>query len=326
MLILLCSVRLVVRSPPFHGGCTGSNPVPSTMKIVVTGGSGLLGTYLQKEMDAIYLNSSQYDLTNETDVQVMFQTLKPDVVIHLSAKACGMFDNMSRPLYFLEENVLMNTLMIKYSRLYNVKKFIGTLSTCIYPDVVDHYPLLETDLHYGLPHVNNIAYGYAKRLMGVHIDVSKKQGLDYSYIIPSNLYGLYESGDITNKHFLGALLDKIKTANQTGSDFITVLGTGSPLRQFTYAKDVAKIIKLIVDNDVSENMNVGTHENLSIKQMTEMALVATDSTHLRIEWDTSKEDGQYRKDVDCSILYKNFPNFKFTNFIDGVKETYHRLS
>ena len=231
-------------------------------------------------------------------------------------------------IWFDKKNSLI--LKVVYSRMgnweYKVKKFIGTLSTCIYPDVVDHYPLLETDLHYGLPHVNNIAYGYAKRLMGVHIDVSKKQGLDYSYIIPSNLYGVYESGDITNKHFLGALLDKIKTAIQTGSDFITVLGTGAPLRQFTYAKDVAKIIKLIVDNDVSENMNVGTHENLSIKQMTEMALVATDSTHLRIEWDTSKEDGQYRKDVDCSLLNKNFPNFKFTNFIDGVKETYYRLS
>ena len=315
----------MVRSRPFHGRSTGSNPVPSTMKIVVTGGSGLLGSYLQKEMDAVYLNSSQYDLTFEGDVNEMFRDHNPDVVIHLAAKAGGMFDNMSRPLYFLEENVMMNTFMVKYAREYGVKKFIGTLSTCIYPDVVDHYPLIETDLHYGLPHVNNIAYGYAKRLMGVHIDVSKKQGLDYSYIIPSNLYGVYESGDITNKHFLGALLDKIKTANKSGSDYITVLGTGDPLRQFTYAQDVAKIIKLLVDNNISENMNIGTHENLSIKEMVDLSLIATNSTHLKVEWDTTKEDGQYRKDVDCSILYKNFPDFKFTNFIDGVRETYNQL-
>ena len=295
------------------------------MKIVVTGGSGLLGTYLQKEMDAVYLNSSQYDLTFEEDVNEMFRDHNPDVVVHLAAKAGGMYDNMKRPLFFLEENVMMNTLMLKYAREYGVKKFIGTLSTCIYPDVVDHYPLVETDLHNGLPHVNNIAYGYAKRLMGVHIDVSKKQGLDYSYVIPSNLYGVYESGDITNKHFLGALLDKIKTANETDSDHITVLGTGSPLRQFTFAKDVAKVIKLIVENNVSDNMNIGTPQNLSIKQMTEMALIATDSTHLRIEWDTTKEDGQYRKDVDCTVLNKNFPNFQFTDFIDGVREVYKEL-
>jgi GDP-L-fucose synthase len=295
------------------------------MKIVVTGGSGLLGSYLQKEMEAVYLNSSQYDLTFEGDVNEMFRDHNPDVVVHLAAKAGGMYDNMKRPLFFLEENVMMNTLMLQYSREYGVKKFIGTLSTCIYPDVVDHYPLVETDLHNGLPHVNNIAYGYAKRLMGVHIDISKKQGLDYSYVIPSNLYGVYESGDITNKHFLGALLDKIKTANETGSDHITVLGTGSPLRQFTFAKDVAKVIKLIVENNVSDNMNIGTPQNLSIKQMTEMALIATDSTHLRIEWDTTKEDGQYRKDVDCKVLNKNFPDFQFTDFIDGVREVYKEL-
>jgi GDP-L-fucose synthase len=295
------------------------------MKIVVTGGSGLLGTYLQKEMDAVYLNSSQYDLTFEEDVNEMFRDHNPDVVVHLAAKAGGMYDNMKRPLFFLEENVMMNTLMLKYAREYGVKKFIGTLSTCIYPDIVDHYPLVETDLHNGLPHVNNIAYGYAKRLMGVHIDISKKQGLDYSYVIPSNLYGVYESGDITNKHFLGALLDKIKTANETDSDHITVLGTGSPLRQFTFAKDVAKVIKLIVENNVSDNMNIGTPQNLSIKQMTEMALIATDSTHLRIEWDTTKEDGQYRKDVDCTVLNKNFPDFQFTDFIDGVREVYKEL-
>jgi GDP-L-fucose synthase len=295
------------------------------MKIVVTGGSGLLGSYLQKEMEAVYLNSSQYDLTFEGDVNEMFRDHNPDVVVHLAAKAGGMYDNMKRPLFFLEENVMMNTLMLQYSREYGVKKFIGTLSTCIYPDVVDHYPLVETDLHNGLPHVNNIAYGYAKRLMGVHIDISKKQGLDYSYVIPSNLYGVYESGDITNKHFLGALLDKIKTANETDSDHITVLGTGAPLRQFTFAKDVAKVIKLIVENNVSDNMNIGTPQNLSIKQMAEMALIATDSTHLRIEWDTTKEDGQYRKDVDCTVLNKNFPDFQFTDFIDGVREVYNEL-
>ena len=295
------------------------------MKIVVTGGSGLLGTYLQKEMDAIFLNSSQYDLTNETDVQSMFQTLKPDVIVHLAAKAGGMYDNMLRPFYFLEENVMMNTLMIKYAREYGIKKFIGTLSTCIYPDVVDHYPLVESDLHSGLPHINNIAYGYAKRLMGVHIDVARRQGMDYSYIIPSNLYGVYEHGDITNKHFLGALLEKIKIANEINSDHITVLGTGAPLRQFTYAKDVAKVISLIVDFNVSQNMNIGTPENLSIKEMTELALIATDSTHLRVEWDSTKEDGQYRKDVDNKIISTYFPSFKFTKFLDGVREVYNEL-
>ena len=295
------------------------------MKIVVTGGSGLLGSYLQHEMDAVYLNSSQYDLTFEGDVHEMYRDHRPDVVVHLAAKAGGMFDNIERPFYFLEENVLMNTQMVKLAREYGVKKFIGTLSTCIYPDVVDHYPLVESDLHSGIPHQNHIGYAYAKRLHGVHLDIAKRQGLDYSYIIPSNLYGIYETGDITRKHFLGAILDKIKHANETGSDYITVLGTGAPLRQFTYAKDVAKVIKLIVENGVSDNMNIGTPENLSILDMTMIALEATDSTHLKIELDTTKDDGQYRKDVDCAVLKKNFPDFEFTKLVDGIREVYNEL-
>ena len=172
----------------------------------------------------------------------------------------------------------------------------------------------------------NEGYALAKIAGAKSVEsVAKQDSLDWKVLIPSNLYGVYESGDITNKHFLGALLEKIKTANENGSDHITVLGTGAPLRQFTYAKDVAKIIKLIVDNNISENMNVGTHENLSIKEMVDLSLTVTNSTHLKVEWDTTKEDGQYRKDVDCSKLYKNFPDFKFTNFIDGVRETYNQL-
>lgn len=295
------------------------------MKIVVTGGYGLLGTYLQKEMDAIYVRSSDFDLTKENDVIKLFETHSPDVIVHLAAKAGGMFDNIERPFFFLEENVLMNTLLMKYSRLYNVKKFLGTLSTCIYPDVVKEYPIKETDLHDGMPHEFNLAYGYGKRLMGVHIDIARKKGLNYSYIIPSNLYGLYEHGDITRKHFLGALLDKIHNANKNGEDKITVLGDGSPLRQFTYSKDVAKVIKLIIENDVRDNMNIGTPENLSIAEMTRLALIATNSEHLQVEWDTSKPNGQYRKDVDIQVLMKNFPDFQFTSFVDGVREVYDNL-
>ena len=295
------------------------------MRIVVTGGSGLLGTYLQNEIDAIFLSSSQYDLTDEQAVIKMFLEQKPDVLIHLAAKAGGMYDNMSRPFYFLEENVLMNTFIVKYAREFKVKKFVGALSTCIYQDVSDHYPLVEEDLYQGVPHENHLGYGYAKRLLGVHINIAKKQGLNFSYVVPSNLYGLYEHGDITRKHFLGALLDKILTANKMGADKIEVLGDGTPLRQFTYAKDVSEIIGLIVKYDVKENLNIATHENLSIAEMTRLALEASESTHLNVEWDTTKSNGQYRKDVSTEKLMNIFPNYQFTSFYDGVKLVYEQL-
>lgn len=295
------------------------------MKIVVTGGTGLVGSYLQKQIDGVYLNSRDFDLTRESDVIKMYETHKPDVVIHLAAKVGGIIDNITKPFEYYEENVLMNTFLVKYARLYKVGKFVGTLSSCIYPDVSDHYPLYEKDLHNSIPNENNFGYGYAKRLLGVHIDIAKKQGLNYSYIIPSNLYGEYETGDSTTKHFVGALLDKIYQANKNGDDHITLFGDGSPLRQFTYAKDVAEILKLIVTYDVKENMNISTTENLTIDQLAKLALQATESTHLKIKYDTTKPNGQYRKDISIDTFKNIFPNYEFTSYIDGIKTTYNSL-
>ena len=125
------------------------------MSIIVTGGTGLVGKYLQQRLDATYLSSKEYDLTKEQDVERMYQTYSPKTVIHLAAKVGGITDNINNPFDYFEDNVLMNTFMLKYARKYNVTKFLGVLSSCIYPDVSNHYPLLEEDLHLNLPNENN---------------------------------------------------------------------------------------------------------------------------------------------------------------------------
>lgn len=295
------------------------------MKIVVTGGTGLVGQYLQKEIDAIYLSSKDYDLTNEIDTVKMFSKHQPDIIIHLAARVGGIIDNINNPFEYYEDNVMMNTNLVKYSRIFKVKKFVGTLSSCIYPDVSDHYPLVESDLHKDLPNENNFGYGYAKRLLGVHIDIAKKLRYNYSYIIPSNLYGEYEHGDTSRKHFVGALLDKIIKAKQNGDSKITLFGDGTPLRQFTFAKDIAEIIKLIITYDIKENMNVSTDENFSIDTLARLALKATDSEHLSIEYDNTKPNGQYRKDINCDTFKNLFPQYKFTSYIEGIKKTYNSI-
>lgn len=295
------------------------------MRILVTGGTGLVGSYLQKSVDAVYICSKDFDLTKETEVERMYKEHRPEVVIHLAAKVGGIMDNISKPFEYYEENLLMNTFVVKYARLNAVKKFVGVLSSCIYPDVCEKYPMKETDLHLNLPNENNFGYGYAKRVLGVHIEIAKKAGLNYSYVIPSNLYGEYESGDSMSKHFVGALLDKIAFAKKNNQDRIQLFGDGSPLRQFTFAKDVADILKLVVEHDVQENINVSTEENLSIDRLARLALEATDSGHLRIDYDSSKPNGQYRKDVSIDTFKKLFPNYKFTPYIEGVKKTFYAI-
>lgn len=295
------------------------------MKLLVTGGTGLVGLYMQQQIDGIYVGSKDFDLTNESDVIKMYEIHKPTVVVHLAAKVGGIMENISNPFEFYEKNVLMNTLLVKHARLFGVNKFIGTLSSCIYPDISSHYPLVESDLHSGLPNENNFAYGYAKRLLGIHIDIARKQGLNYSYIIPSNLYGEYEDGSSFSKHFIGALLDKILIANKTGADKIILFGDGTPLRQFTFAKDIAEILKLIIRFDIKENMNLGIKDNLSIDEIAKIALKATGSENLKIEYDTSKPNGQYRKDISTDIFNNIFSNYEFTSYFDGIKKTYNFL-
>jgi nucleoside-diphosphate-sugar epimerase len=157
------------------------------------------------------------------------------------------------------------------------------------------------------------------------ITIAKKQGLNYSYIIPSNLYGEFEHGDVSRKHFVGALLEKIHIAKQQANDSITLFGDGTPLRQFTFAKDVAEILDLIIKDDIQENLNVSTPSNFSIDFMAREALEATDAQDIRIIYDTSKPNGQMRKDIDTAKFKNIFSNYEFTPYIKGIKQTYNTL-
>jgi GDP-L-fucose synthase len=293
-------------------------------KILITGGSGLVGKYLKKILpEATYISSKDYDLTTEDGVKRMFLKYKPDTVVHLAARVGGIIDNINHPAEYFTQNVLMNTLLIEYSRIFGVKKFIGILSTCIYPDVARKYPMDESMLHEGPPTITNFSYGYSKRSMGAQIDAYNLQyNLNYQYLIPCNLYGIEDKDDENKSHFIASLIKKINYAKNNNSDNITLFGDGTPLRQFMYAGDFAEIIKQTIEKDVTESFNVATEENLSIKQMAEIALNVTDSKNIKIEWDTTKPNGQFRKDVSIDKFKNLFPNFEFTHLSEGIKLVY----
>jgi GDP-L-fucose synthase len=296
------------------------------MKILVTGGSGMVGKSLKKYLpDATYVSSQNYALTSEMQVSWMFNNIQPDVVIHLAARVGGIIDNITYPADYFDENITMNTLVLKYAQQHNVKRFIGILSTCIYPDVVESYPITEDMLHLGPPAKTNFSYGYAKRALAVQIEAYNQQyGTQYQYLTPCNLYGEYDKyGD--NSHFIAALIKKIHTAKINNEDKITLFGDGSPLRQFMHSDDLAYIIKYCLDNDIYDNMNVAIDENLSITEMAQIALKACDAEHVKIEYDTTKPNGQYRKDVSSKILKSKIPSFNPINLYDGIKQTYNYL-
>ncbi len=292
-------------------------------KIICTGGSGMVGKSLKKIMpNVIYLSSKDYDLTSSLEVEKMFKDLNPDCVIHLAAKVGGILDNINKPAEYFTKNILMNTLILEYAHKNKVNRFISTLSTCIYPDKSELYPMKENKLHDGQPTPTNYEYGYAKRCLAVQTDAYNKQyDTKYQYLIPCNLYGEFDKyGD--NSHFIAALIKKIHFAKKNGDDKIVLFGTGKPLRQFMHSDDLARVIKQCLENDIYENMNVATEENLSIKQMAEIALDACGANNLTIHFDSAYPDGQYRKDVSIDLLKRTIPDFTTIDLYSGIKQTY----
>jgi len=294
-------------------------------KIIVTGGSGLVGKHLKEILpNAIYLSSKDCDLTDINKVKWLISSHNPDIVVHLAARVGGIQDNLKYPADYFDDNILINTNIVKVCKEYNVKRFIGILSTCIYPSVVDNYPMKEEDLFIGPPPPSNFSYGYAKRCLAVQIDAYNKQfGTKYNYLIPCNLYGDYDNmHDESKMHFITALLNKIRNSKDKT---LHLLGTGKPLRQFMYAGDLAAIIKLVIDNDITENFNVSPNFNYSIDEMAKIALEVTEKDY-EIIYDRPDLDGQFRKDVSNNKLLKIFPLFKFTGLKEGLKQVYDKIS
>ena len=242
-------------------------------RILVTGGTGMVGKHLKKLLpDAVYVGS-EFDLRDWSVTDSLLSRIKPNCVIHLAAKVGGIQDNLAKPAEFFDDNILINTHILKASHKHDVSKFVGILSTCIYPDNGNGgatYPMKEEDMFLGPPAPTNFSYGYAKRCLAVQIEAYNQQyGTKYSYLTPCNLYSELDNFENGQKmHFITALLKKIKDSNMT----ISLLGSGRPLRQFMYAGDLARVINEVILKDISESFNVAPDYNYSIDDMAKMAL------------------------------------------------------
>lgn len=299
-------------------------------EILITGGTSMVGKHLKNYLPhATYIGSKEYDLRELQQVKNMYEKYRPKKVIHLAAKVGGIMNNINNPVAFFEDNILMNTHVLAQAHAYGVERFTGILSTCVYPDKVPDYfyPMREVRLHDGPPTPTNFSYGYAKRCLAVQIDTYNKQfNTKYNYLIPTNLYSEHDHFTGDKAHFVSSLVHKIAIAKQEGKDYITLFGTGQPLRQFMYADDLARVINNCIKEDITDSFNVCNDENWSIRSIAYIALKACDAEHLEIKWDTSKPDGQYRKDASNTRLKTIMPDFQFTSLEVGIKLTYNLYS
>ena len=296
------------------------------MGILVTGGSGLIGTYLKEILpEATYVSSKDFNLVKQEEVSLMFKKIKPTTVIHLAALVGGIHHNIQEPVRYFEENILMNTFVLRESFKNNVKHFTGILSSCIYPNDINEFPIKEDKLLIGAPHEDLFSYSYAKRCMAIQIDMyNKKHETKYNYLIPCNLYGEFDKFDPIEGHFVGALIEKLINAKKNHEKTITLFGDGTPFRQFMHAKDVANIIKMMIMNNKYHNMNIATDENYTVDAIAKIALRACDAEDISIMYDKNKPNGQMRKDIEISKLNKYFPKFLPIKLEKGIKEIYQK--
>jgi len=297
------------------------------MIILVTGGTSTVGKHLKKILQplsqAIYHSSDNCDLSNYDQTLKAFQEISPDIIIHLAGVVGGIQDNIDRPVDYLEQNLLINTNVIKAAHKAGVDRLIALSSTCAYPDKVDTYPMIEEDVFKGPPTPTNFGYAYSKRCMISLIEAYNKQyNTNYCYITPSNLYSELDTHKNKKAHYVTALLDKIIEQEKLGGTTLKLLGTGKPLRQFTYAGDVAAIIKMMAHDSINESFNISNPETYSIHELATITLKALDKENWNIVYDSPELDGQYRKDVSIARMKEIIPNYTFTKFAEGIKKVY----
>lgn len=293
--------------------------------ILITGGSGMVGHALKSIISSStdryhFISSKDYDLTNIEQTKQMFETIKPDYVIHLAAYVGGLFRNMEQKINMFEKNLIINYNIVKYSHEYGIKKLIACLSTCIFPDKVV-YPITEDQLHNGAPHDSNNAYAYAKRMLEFHISLYRNQYNDnFMCIIPTNIYGEYDNFNLHDAHVIPALIHQCYLAVQNNNDFI-VKGTGVPLRQFIYSKDLANIIiKLLYSDKQVNNLIISVSDEISIKEIA-TKIAKRLNYKKQIIFDETYGDGQFKKTVSNTLLMDTFNYITFTELNIGLKST-----
>jgi GDP-L-fucose synthase len=287
------------------------------MKKIITGGRGLIGSEFTND---IRISRNDFDLVNPNDVNKMYSVHKPDYVIHTAAKVGGVGANMKYKAEFYYENIMINTNVIHYALKHDVKKMITFLSTCIFPDKID-YPLTENKIHLGPPHISNDAYAYSKRMIDVQVNAYNQQyNTNYFSVIPTNVFGTHDNYNLQNGHFVPSLIHKCHNAIINNTDLV-LWGDGTPLREFIYSKDVAKICDLLLETyNEKEPIILSTSEEISIKEIANLVAKIM-GYKKKIIWDTTKPSGQFRKPSDNTKLKSVIGDFNFTPLEKGLEET-----
>jgi GDP-L-fucose synthase len=277
-------------------------------KIYVAGHRGMVGSAIVKDLESrgynniIFRTSSELNLIDQKAVADFFEKEKPEYVFLAAAKVGGIIANNTLRADFIYDNVLIQSNVIHNSYKTGVKKLLFLGSTCIYPKMAPQ-PLKEEYLLTGLLEETNEPYAIAK-IAGIKMcDAYRDQyGCNFISVMPTNLYGLNDNYDLQNSHVLPALLRKFHEAKINHQKEVIVWGTGTPLREFLHASDMANACVYLMENYNDKGfVNIGTGKEISIKDLAFLVkkIVGYEG---EIVFDTTKPDGTPRKLTDTTKL------------------------
>jgi GDP-L-fucose synthase len=296
-------------------------------KIYVAGHRGMVGSAIVRKLISLgYTNlltrtSSELDLRNQKQVADFFEVEKPEYVFLAAAKVGGIVANNTYRADFLYENLAIQNNIIHGSYLNKVKKLMFLGSSCIYPKLAPQ-PLKESYLLSGYLEQTNEPYAIAK-IAGIKMcEAYRAQyGCNFISVMPTNLYGTNDNYDLVNSHVLPAMIRKFHEAKEKGASEMTLWGTGSPMREFLHADDLAEACLFLMENyNESELVNIGTGEDVTIKNLADLVKQII-GFQGEIVWDTSKPDGTPRKLMDVSKLHGLGWHHKIA-LEDGIKLAY----
>ena len=296
-------------------------------KIYVAGHRGMVGSAIVRELtrqgytNLITRTHAELDLCRQADVEAFFATEKPEYVFLAAAKVGGIIANQSALADFMYENMILEMNVIHSAWQNGCKKLLFLGSSCIYPRLAPQ-PMQESCLLTGELEKTNEAYALAK-ISGLKYCefLNRQYGTDYISVMPTNLYGPNDNYHPEHSHVLPALIRRFHEAKESGAEFVTCWGDGSPLREFLYVDDLANLCVFLMNHySGNETVNAGTGKELTIKALTEL-VAKTVGYEGRIEWDTTRPNGTPRKLLDVSKAEALGWKYK-TELEDGIALAY----